>query len=370
MISLTTARNNQTMQKPNFLYQYWELLSAGPKTTKALCLDCGNAVHEVMHVIIRAIQLNTYLEDLTLDGWCIANDIALDLASAASARDTTIRKLRLRWLKLAGTAATVLFRALKDNKGVQELYLEGNDLDVHDAVALATAIRENETLRVLHIKTNPIGAEGVHHIADAMQFNRTIQELCLQQNTLRSHVSEYLGAMLVVNRTLKVFHMVHNRMETPDVMALFKYMEYNDTLQHFIILWGNSIGPEGALTIIRGLEHNHSLLELRIVANDVGSEAARAMADVLMTNKSLTTLDFGSNRIADEGGKALVVALKVNVTCRSFVIQDNPMSNIVKSEISYFVSLNNAGRQLLRGYNVPKGLWAFVLSRSNQQERQ
>jgi hypothetical protein len=72
----------------------------------------------------------------------------------------------------------------------------------------------------------------VQHIADAMQFNRTIHELCLQQNILRSHVSEYLGAMLVVNRTLKVFHMVHNHMETTDLMDLFKYMEYNDTLQH------------------------------------------------------------------------------------------------------------------------------------------
>jgi Ran GTPase-activating protein (RanGAP) involved in mRNA processing and transport len=98
-----------------------------------------------------------------------------------------------------------------------------------------------------------------------------------------------------------------------------------------------------------------------MVSNDVGSEAARAMADVLMTNKSLTTLDFGSNRITDEGGKALVAALKVNVTCRFFGIQDNPMSDTVKSQISYLVSLNSAGRQLLRGYNVPKGLWAYLL---------
>jgi hypothetical protein len=93
------------------------------------------------------------------------------------------------------------------------------------------------------------------------------------------------------------------------------------------------------------------------------------MADVLMTNKSLSTLDFGSNRITDDSGKALVAALKVNVTCRFFGIQDNPMSDTVKSEISYFVGLNNAGRQL-RGYNVPKGLWAHLLSRSNQEERQ
>jgi hypothetical protein len=90
-------------------------------------------------------------------------DIALDLASTVR-ENTTIRKLRLRWLNV-----------LKDNTSVQELYLEGNDLDVHDTVILATMIRENDILRVLHIKSNPIGAEGLQQIADAMHFNRTIQ---------------------------------------------------------------------------------------------------------------------------------------------------------------------------------------------------
>jgi Ran GTPase-activating protein (RanGAP) involved in mRNA processing and transport len=89
----------------------------------------------------------------------------------------------------------------------------------------AMMIRGMRHLRVLYIKSNPIGAEGVQYIADAMQFNRVIRELCLQQNNLRSQVSEYLGAMLLVNRTLEVFHMVHNTMETPDLMDLQKYHE-------------------------------------------------------------------------------------------------------------------------------------------------
>jgi Ran GTPase-activating protein (RanGAP) involved in mRNA processing and transport len=182
-------------------------------------------------------------------------------------------------------------------------------------------------------------------------------------------------------------------METPDVMDLYKYMKYNHTLKHFTMtgttvdsesvtalvemlrvnksvvklhLWGNRIGSEGALTIIRGLEHNNSLQELRMVANNVGSEAAQAMADVLLTNESLTTVDFCSNRITDEGGKLLVAALKMNVTCRYFGIQNNPFSDNVKDAISFYVSLNNAGRQLLQ-CNVPKGLWANLLSRTNER---
>jgi Ran GTPase-activating protein (RanGAP) involved in mRNA processing and transport len=188
--------------------------------------------------------------------------------------------------------------------------------------------------------------------------------------------------------------LVHKREESPDLMDLYKYMEYNDTLQHFIMtgtaidldaatalveflranksltklwLWGNRIGPKGALAIIRGLAHNHSLQELRMVSNEVGSEAAKAMADVLMTNASLTTLDFRSNQITDEGGKPLVAALKINVTCRFLDIEGNPLSDKVKEELNYNVSLNNAGRQLLR-HHVPKGLWAILLSRNNLQK--
>jgi hypothetical protein len=73
---------------------------AGPKTSKALCVDCCNAGQEVMCAITRAIQLNTHLEDLSLDGGSIAIDIAPDLGSALR-ENTTIRKLRLRCLKKA-----------------------------------------------------------------------------------------------------------------------------------------------------------------------------------------------------------------------------------------------------------------------------
>ena len=105
-----------------------------------------------------------------------------------------------------------------------------------------------------------------------------------------------------------------------------------------------------------------------MVSNDVGSEAAKAMADVLMTNECLTTLDFRLNQITDEGGAKLVAALKINVTCRFLGIEGNPLSDSVKNELNYSVSLNNAGRQLLR-HHVPKGLWAILLSRNNHHQK-
>jgi Ran GTPase-activating protein (RanGAP) involved in mRNA processing and transport len=112
--------------------------------------------------------------------------------------------------------------------------------------------------------------------------------------------------------------MTGTAIDSEAVTALVEVLRVNKSIVK-LYLWGNSIGPDGAITIIRGLEHNSSLRELRISRQRCrlgGRQGYGRRVDERM--KSLTTLDFCSNRITDEGGKALVAALKINVTCRVF----------------------------------------------------
>ena len=63
--------------------------------------------------------------------------------------------------------------------------------------------------------------------------------------------------------------MVHNRMDSPDLLDLYKYMEYNDTLQHFIMT-GTAIDLEVAAALVEFLRINKSLTKLWLWGNCIG----------------------------------------------------------------------------------------------------
>lgn len=86
--------NHLSIRIGSYLWLWSEVMQFNkPAYTLKRSVDCTNAGHEDMRTIASVIQLNTNLEDLSLDGGFIAIDIALDLGSAMR-ENKTIRKLK------------------------------------------------------------------------------------------------------------------------------------------------------------------------------------------------------------------------------------------------------------------------------------
>jgi hypothetical protein len=103
----------------NWLPLHLELLD--DTTTKRLRLSCTKVGKDVVRTVSKSLQNNTALEDLWLDGDLLDIDVALTLASSLR-KNNTLKKLRIRGARLAGTGASALFDSLRENTGLEEFY--------------------------------------------------------------------------------------------------------------------------------------------------------------------------------------------------------------------------------------------------------
>ncbi len=76
-------------------------------------------------------------------------------------------------------------------------------------------------------------------------------------------------------------------------------------------LYGNSIGPEGAIAMFaEALKVNAVLTELRLGVNTIGDEGAKAIAEALKVNAVVTRLSLGNNNMGYAGKQAVQDAVQ------------------------------------------------------------
>eukprot|EP00812_Abedinium_dasypus_P011919 NODE_545_length_1486_cov_445.815514.p1 GENE.NODE_545_length_1486_cov_445.815514~~NODE_545_length_1486_cov_445.815514.p1 ORF type:complete len:428 (-),score=147.61 NODE_545_length_1486_cov_445.815514:186-1349(-) len=158
------------------------------------------------------------------------------------------KALRFTECDLGDRAAEALAEALKTNKTLEWLLLQGNNIGDDGAKALAEALKSNDTLKKLFLDNNCIGSYGAKALAEALKSNDTLEKL-------------YLGR--------------------------------------------NRIGSDGAEALAEALKSNDTLKTLFLGNNCIGSYGAKALAEALKTNKTLQILDLRSNRIGSNGAEAL-----------------------------------------------------------------
>lgn len=262
---------------------------------------------EITRAYIRCLEQNTALEDLWIDGEGLEIDFALTLATTLR-RNKKIRILRFRNTQIAGFRATCIFDALQENDTLEELYLECNGIDTYSCKSLARMLTVNKKLRLLHINQNPIGPNGTCAIADALVYNHSLEDLCLQQCTLDSNAADALGRMLLKNKSLKTLQLLHTGLSSNDIVVLCKFMELNRSLEQLVIT-GSWIQPHAAKAIGHLLTRTTTLKKLCLWGNTLKNDGIYAMVDGLRQNKSLTVLRLMKNQISDKGAEALFASI-------------------------------------------------------------
>ena len=90
---------------------------------------------------------------------------------------TTLMKLIMSYIKLSSKAATALFIALKDNKKLKQLMIQGNDITDRACDAITTALQRNNCLVRLSMWRNPLTSEAMKNIVQCLMLNNTLQLL-------------------------------------------------------------------------------------------------------------------------------------------------------------------------------------------------
>jgi len=109
-----------------------------------------------------------------------------------------IKTLRLSIPKLGCDAfRTILYSLQGENKHLEELWIDGDSIDIGIAAALVSVLRVNTKLRVLRLSnTACITENGSIVIFDMLRENHSLKELHLENNEIGPYAIKSLASML------------------------------------------------------------------------------------------------------------------------------------------------------------------------------
>ncbi|XP_058561409.1 leucine-rich repeat-containing protein 45 isoform X3 [Neofelis nebulosa] len=162
--------------------------------TQSLTVDTCRALGELL-------QKETLLTQLTLSD-CMLSEEGATLLLQGLCANTVVRFLDLKGNNLRAAGAEALGKLLRQNKSIQSLTLEWNNMGAwEDAFAtFCRALADNGALRQLDLRNNQISHKGAEELALALTRNTSLQQLeqamdhnrdrqtTFRENQARTHV--------------------------------------------------------------------------------------------------------------------------------------------------------------------------------------
>ncbi len=199
------------------------------------------------------------------------------------------------------------------------------------------------TVEDLDLSDCGITLPGIKNICEFMKTNTTVTRLIMWGNTIGDEGAECIADMLGENKTLRI-----------------------------LCIMGSKIGVEGFTHISRGLANN-STLKTIFLGNDrrVGDEHIRRLCPGLAVNKGLETLDLGGAGVTNNGLVPIEESLRGNYYLKSIRL-NQPMHKDDKiklgpgthwRKICSWMALNDLNRKVLLrdDEDVPLSEWLEIL---------
>ncbi|XP_066237682.1 leucine-rich repeat-containing protein 45 isoform X2 [Saccopteryx leptura] len=189
--------------------------------TQSLTLDTCRALGDLL-------QKETLLTELILSD-CMLSEEGVTLLLQGLCTNTVLRFLDLKGNNLQATGAKTLGKLLRQNKSIQSLTLEWNNLGTwEDAFAtFCRALVGNDALRQLDLRNNQISHQGTEELALALKSNTGLQQLDLRWNNIGLLGGQALVNCLPSNRTLRRLELVGNNIPSDVLRAVEQAMVYN-----------------------------------------------------------------------------------------------------------------------------------------------
>jgi len=154
-------------------------------------------------VIAEALKINRILTQIKLDGNQFGEGGATAIAEALKI-NRTLTHIDLSWNKFGKGAATVIAEALKTNDTLTELSLKDNDIGFLGATEIAAALYTNHTLTRMWLGGNSIYYDGVANLVKALEQNHALTDLELANHLeLSNEEKDKAKPFLERNRKLK-----------------------------------------------------------------------------------------------------------------------------------------------------------------------
>ena len=226
------------------------------------------------HQLTKALNMNGSLETVILRYCLISDDFANVLLS------TKFHKLLRLLIGYSTLKSDQIANVIKKNPDVKELYLSYNDLK-QSATAILKALKGNSQLKILDLSYNNMTRAIAEDLANAIKCNLGLEELYLEGNNLGPSAIMILQA-LKEKTILTKLNLRNNNMTGAVVQDLANVINNNSNLDDLLLC--NNDFKQSAVVILQALKSKCKLKTLSLSGNNMTGEVARDLANVIKNN--------------------------------------------------------------------------------------
>ena len=366
---VSVIKNNSGLEELYLSYNDFEssvstILKALKENSKLNILHLNDNVmtEEAAEDLADVIKNNTHLKQL-----CIANNklgVSAAVIIQALTRTSNLKVLNLNGSNLTGQVVEHLVSVIKNNSGLEQLYLSYNDFKSSVSV-IFKALKENSRLNILHLNDNVMTEEAAQDLADVIKNNTHLKQLSIRNNKLGVSAAVILQA-LTRTSNLKVLNLNGSNLTGQVVEHLVSVIKNNSGLEQLYLSYNDFKSSVSA--IFKALKENSRLNILNLNDNVMTEEAAKDLADVIKNNTCLKQLSIRNNKL---GVSAAVILQALTRTSNLKVLNLNG-SNLTGQVIEHLVSVikNNSGlEQLYLSYNDFKSSVSVIFKALKENSR-
>lgn len=201
--------------------------------------------------------------------------------------------------------AKFLKEGLSGNGKLKRLLLPRTQIRTEGFQSIGGLIGKSPSLEMVILSGNLGDAAGVDgEFKTGLSKNKSLKSLCLAACRLGDQgVTTLCDGPLKTHPSLEHVSLNYNRLQNAVCEGIVKMLSVNQTLE-YLDLCGNSIGPEGAEELVKGLTANKGKLRrLGLGQNEIRLRGAKALSTYFMSpqGKTLEFLDLRHNRVTFPG---------------------------------------------------------------------
>ena len=205
-----------------------------------------------------------------------------------------LRELDLSYLGLSAEAGTNIFSALINNFTIRVLKVRGNCFNDDCSIAFENLLKDNDILTEIDIGANKFGGNFAYSLSEGLEENKSLQTLITDDNNLAvagaSTLESFYNALLY-NHSLRRINLDGNRMGTEWGLRIAEGLSKNSTM-NAISLRNNRFDSRVGEAMLKMYTHNSGLLELAVSSEEVGLDVYARIKAVFLRKRQVAHEDL------------------------------------------------------------------------------
>ena len=317
-------------------------------TLKELNLNNNrNRSEELAPALTSIISDNKSMQSLSLNDNNLNDDGVIKIAQSLC-KHTKLKMINLRSNNITEKAAEALASIISSNTGLEQLYL-GNNIIHLGVIKLAKALKKLSSLKVLDLGNNHIPEEAGDELAAAIRANSSLEKLWLFGNHLGSSTVMIVNALKQVT-TLKVLNLNNNQNRSKELAPALTFIISTNRSMENLLLSNNNLNDNGVIKIAQSLCKHTNLKKINLRSNNITKKSAEALASIISSNTGLEQLHLDNNTI-QLGVIKMLTALTNISSLKVLDLDNNNVPEEAADELSAAIRANNSLEKLCLGGN-------------------